>query len=308
MVDREVSGSTSVDQFQQDDGPPIGRNGRQVFGPTPPSGAVPAARTSPLSDEEVNEVVEIIATGRRTRQSATLPERLWTRHWGSVEKVIVGLDKSRGRHGVGWKVGAAGEEVRVAEGLPAPSPGRIYEGTIFASGSTIEPEIFVNYRNVECEYAFQLNGSFPVRDAPYQESDIRAGIECMFPALELGDTVFLDWYGSSAYFGTCLDNGGGAALIRGNNVDDWESLDLPTQGMSLRLNDQFLKSGVAAAAMGHPVTSLTWMVNWARERGFDVLEGEIVSTGTCTGHCFAVPGDTVSADYGDVGRVEVTFA
>ena len=68
-----------------------------------------------------------------------------------------------------------------------------------------------------------------------------------------------------------------------------------------------LKSGRGAAAMGHPVTSLTWLLNWAREHGRDVSAGQIISTGTCTGHLFAARGDTVTADFGELGTVEARF-
>ena len=39
-----------------------------------------------------------------------------------------------------------------------------------------------------------------------------------------------------------------------------------------------------------------------------VRAGDIVSTGTCTGHLFAAPGDTVRADFGPLGAVEASFA
>ena len=111
--------------------------------------------------------------------------------------------------------------------------------------------------------AFRLGLDFPVREDEYTEADAAAGIDALFPALELGDTVFLDWYGASAYFGSCLDNGGGAALIRGTEVANWQDVDLVTSGMDLYLNGWYIKSGQGKAAMGHPVTSLTWMINWA---------------------------------------------
>jgi 2-keto-4-pentenoate hydratase len=59
--------------------------------------------------------------------------------------------------------------------------------------------------------------------------------------------------------------------------------------------------------MGHPVTSLTWLLNWLREEGLGVPAGEVVSTGTCTGHLFVLPGDTVRADFAELGTVEATF-
>jgi 2-keto-4-pentenoate hydratase len=285
----------------------LGERGRFIYGETPPGAGRPCARTTPLSAAEVEEVVGIIAAGRQERRAAELPERLRTRDWPSVLTVLLALDERRGLTGVGWKIGAAAEDIRRAEGLPSPSPGRIYQRTIFPSGSVLGPELFINYRNIECEFAFRLGLDFPVRDEPYTEADARAGIDALFPAFELGDTVFLDWYGASGYFGSCLDNGGGAAFVEGTKVTDWQDLDLVEAGMDLYLNDQYIKSGKGRAAMGHPVTSLTWMLNWARSFGRPVCAGEVVSTGTCTGHCFAAPGDKARADFGPLGTVEVTF-
>ena len=141
----------------------IGERGRFIYGETPPSGAVPCARTSALSAAEIAEVVEILAQGRTERHAVELPERLRTRDWQSVEKVVLALDKRLGRRGAGWKIGGASEDVRRAEGVPSPSPGRIYEGTIFPAGASLAPDLFINYRNVECEFAFQLGLDFPAR-------------------------------------------------------------------------------------------------------------------------------------------------
>lgn len=264
-------------------------------------------RTTALSPAELDRVVEIIATGRRERHAVSLPEELQTRDWSSVERVILGLDERLALDGAGWKVGAASEEVRRAEGLPSPSPGRFYSDGMFQSGAVLGPERFVNFRNVECEFAFELARDFDVRDEPYDEGEVAEGIGALFPALELGDTVFLDWYGASGYFGSCLDNGGGSAFVPGARVRDWRAVDLESAGMDLYLNEYYIKSGVGRSAMGHPVTSLTWMVNWARSHGRAVRAGEVVSTGTCTGHLFCARGDIVSADFGDLGFVQVEF-
>jgi 2-keto-4-pentenoate hydratase len=291
--------------------------GRPLYGPTPPGGGVPCARHSPLTAAEVSEVAAIIAGGRTQRRPAELPERLRTRDWASVVKVILALDEELtrtgagagvGRTGVGWKIGAASEEIRRAEGLPSPSPGIVYAHTIFPSGSLLPAELFINFRNCESEFAFQLALDFPPRTRPYTEADARAGIDSLFPALEIGDCVFPDWYGASGYFGSCLDNGGGAALVTGPKTRDWPDAELAGAGMDLYLAGQYIKSGKATAAMGHPVTSLTWMLNWAREQGRPVRAGDVVSTGTCTGHLFAAPGDVVRADFGPLGAVEARFA
>lgn len=281
--------------------------GRRIYGPTPPSGATPCARTSQLSDSELLEVASIIARGRTNRHAARLPERLWTRDWRSVERVVLLVDEMLGWQGAGWKVGAASEEIRRAEGLPSPTPGRIYQHGVRSSGAELPPGLFINYRNCECEFAFELSLDFPCRERPYTEADARAGAQFLCPALEIGDMVFPDWYGASAYFGSCLDNGGGAAFVAGARTGDWKDIDLAAAGMDLYLNDVYVKSGKGAAAMGHPVTSLTWMLNWAREHERTVRAGEVVSTGTCTGHLFVARGDVVRADFGPLGTVEAKF-
>lgn len=287
--------------------PELSDRGRNLWGATPPGGARPCARRSPLSEAEVEEVVAIIARGRLERHAEMMPQRLQTRDWSSVVRVILSLEEHLGWSEAGWKVGAASEEIRRAEGLPSPSPGRIYLHTMFRSPAQLGPEFFINYRNCECEYAFELGLDYPARERSYTEEDVCAGIESLFPALELGDTVFRDWYGSSAYFGPSLDNGGGAAFVAGHRIPDWRSVDFANAGMRLYLNEHYIKSGSARLAMGHPVTSLTWLINWVREQGQAVTAGEVVSTGTCTGHLFAARGDTVVADFGELGTVQVTF-
>jgi 2-keto-4-pentenoate hydratase len=281
--------------------------GREIYGPTPPGSAARWARASPLEPEELAEVVELIAEARTGRHSLVLPPRLRTRDWTSVVRAVLALDERLGWAGCGWKIGAAAEEIRRAENVPGPSPGRIYRHGVFASPAKLPSELFINYRNCECEFAFELGVDFPAREKPWTEADARAGIESLFPALEIGDTVFEDWYGASGYFGSCFDNGGGAAFVEGPRRKDWSDLDLVRSGMDAYLNGYYVKSGVGQAAMGHPVTSLTWLLNWLREQGRGIAAGEVVSTGTCTGHLFALPGDTVRADFGELGAVEAEF-
>lgn len=282
--------------------------GRRVYGATEPGEGERCRRTTPLVAAERQEVVELIARAREGRESIVLPERLRTRDWESVTRVLLDLDARRGLVPVGWKIGAASAEVRAAEGLPEPSPGRIYDGTVFPSGATLSDDLFINYRNNECEFAFVLGSTLEPRSEGYDRAEVADAVATMELVLEVGDTVFEDWYGAAGYLGSSLDNGGGAALIRSAPIHDWRKHDLASVRIDLHLNDTRIKSGVGSAAMGDPLTSLTWLVNWVGARGITLTEGEIVSTGTCTGHCFAVRGDTIRATFSGLGEVTVSYA
>lgn len=116
-----------------------------------------------------------------------------------------------------------------------------------------------------------MGADLPPRDVAYGEDEVAAAVDALLPAVEIGD------------------------------------IDLPNTRIDLTFNGEFVKSGYGRAAMGHPLTSLTWLANWLRERGRGLMAGEIVSTGTCTGHFFAAPGDHLTVDFGDVGTVELTY-
>jgi 2-keto-4-pentenoate hydratase len=282
--------------------------GRPIHGPTPPGGADPCSRTSPLTVTERAEVIELIAGGRLGRCTVELPDQLRTRHWESVVLVMLGLDQRLGWPAVGWKIGAASEEVRRLEGMPAPSPGRLYSDRLFASGSELPRSLFVNYRETECEFAFGLGRDVPPRAHEYTEQEVASSVESVFPVLEIGDMVFPDWYQASGYFGPSLDNGGGGVLVYGEPISDWQTRALDGARIELYVNGCYVKAGFGRAAMGHPLTSLTWMANWASRRGIGLRKGEVISTGTCTGHCFVAEGDHVVGDFGPLGKVEVFHA
>src|SRR4051812_30835532 len=97
--------------------------GRRIHGPTLPGQGIRCKRETPLSAEEIDETAEIIARGRIERRTAILPERLKTRHWASVMAVMARLNEKLDWPSAGWKIGAAAEEIRRAEGVPEPAPG-----------------------------------------------------------------------------------------------------------------------------------------------------------------------------------------
>lgn len=281
--------------------------GRRIHGPTLPGQGIRCKRETPLSPAELDQVVEIIARARIERRSASLPERLKTRHWESVMGVMVRLNEKLGWASAGWKIGAAAEDIRRAEGVPAPAPGMLFSQGVYASPARLPPSLFINYRCSECEFAFRIGAALPPRPTPFTEIEVADAVEALLPALEIGDTVFEDWYGASGYQGSSMDNGGAAAFVYGAPIRDWQRFDLPNAKIDLYLNGQYIKSGYGRVAMGNPLTSLTWMANWLRVRGQGLRPGEYVSTGTCTGHFFAAPGDRLDVDFGPIGAVRVDY-
>ncbi|NBQ63694.1 MAG: hypothetical protein EBU40_15595, partial [Proteobacteria bacterium] len=229
----------------------IAKWGRRIHGPTLPGSGIRCARETALTDAEMNEVVSTIATARAGRHSAFLPEHLRTRHWESTMTAMLSINARLGWPSAGWKIGAASLEVQRAEGMPGASPGQLARDGVHPSPARVPAHLFINYRCAESEFAFQMAHALPARTMPFSEDEVADAVASLHPALEIGDTVFQDWYGASGYFGAALDNNGAAAFVPGDPVTDWRHLDLAVARVDLSLNGTWQKSGVGAAAMGH---------------------------------------------------------
>ena len=66
-----------------------------------------------------------------------------------------------------------------------------------------------------------------------------------------------------------------------------------------------ITSNVGANALGDPLNVIEWTANHLSALRHGIKAGEVVSTGTCTGVTPVAPGETLIADFGTLGRVEV---
>ena len=73
------------------------------------------------------------------------------------------------------------------------------------------------------------------------------------------------------------------------------------------MNDVATHSGSGANVLGDPLAAVAWLANELPRFGRQLRRGDKVTTGAAAQVYLAAPGDRVSADFGSMGRVEVTF-
>lgn len=269
-------------------------------------------KTAPLGHSpetpQIAAIADLVSAHRIARSPLPdLPADIQPADYEPVEGIMHALHRRLPWETAGWKVGAASVEVQRLERLPGPVPGRLYKQGLYASGDRVPASALMNHRNTECEFAFVLEKDLPSRDEPYTFAEISDAVGDLIPVFEIGDSVFPNWYEASRYYGPCLDNGGGAALVLGPRIVDWRDVDLAAATIDLYVNGEHRRTGQGSAAMGHPLQSLTWMANWTSSYGIDLVAGEILSTGTCTSHSFVEQGDEVMADFGPFGQIKVSY-
>jgi 2-keto-4-pentenoate hydratase len=95
--------------------------------------------------------------------------------------------------------------------------------------------------------------------------------------------------------------------VKGKPHHDWKVFDLKTHEVVLMVNGETKLRGSGSEVLGHPLNSLTWMANTLVEHGSGLKAGDLISTGVCTDLYHANPGDEIVADFGKIGKVELSF-
>jgi 2-keto-4-pentenoate hydratase len=157
---------------------------------------------------------------------------------------------------------------------------------------------------IECEIGFRVNRALRQRAQPYGSDEILAAAS-LHPTIEIVDSRYID-FRSLDRLQILADNFSNGALVYGAAASDWQGMDLIHPPIAVTADGKDLAECTGLRA-GDPVGLLTLLVNHvAKERG-GVPAGTFVTTGTHTGLVFIEPGVQIRADYGPLGRVEVSF-
>ena len=89
---------------------------------------------------------------------------------------------------------------------------------------------------------------------------------------------------------------------------NWRDRDLSEHPVSAWRDGELAANGTGANVLGDPRIALTWIANELRNQGIGLNAGEVVTTGTCVLPQAIAPGQSIRADYGDLGSVSVEIA
>jgi 2-oxo-hept-3-ene-1,7-dioate hydratase len=219
-------------------------------------------------------------------------QRLWHAH---------GL--ASGRRHAGRKIGLTSKVMQAATGITEPDYGVVFADQIYESGATIEFDRFSSVR-VEVELAFVLGDTLTGPGVTI--FDVLDAARYVVPALEiLSSRIALE---GRTIVDTISDNAALGAVVVGGSPMAPSAVDLRWVSAVLHRNETIEESGVAAAVLGHPAMGVAWLANKLARHGEKLEAGEIVLAGSFTRPIWIRRGDTVHADYRDMGVVSCRFA
>lgn len=206
----------------------------------------------------------------------------------------------------GWKIGATSEAIMTRFGVSEPLIGPFFAADVMASPARARASSF-QHTSIETEFAFRLGADLPVRPGGYKREEIVAAIDALVPAFELLNPRFVrpPFDNAPAAVADCVLNG---AMVLGVAVTDWRRHDLPSHPVTLSVDGAKKAAGRGGDVLGDPLAVLEWAVGALGRLGIDLHQGEVLSTGTCTGVVQLAAGEIAVGDFGPLGRIELVYA
>ncbi|MDQ0201431.1 2-keto-4-pentenoate hydratase [Neobacillus ginsengisoli] len=207
-----------------------------------------------------------------------------------------------GHEVIGKKVGLTSAAMQQMLGVDEPDYGHLLDYMKVADGEKVKISDFISPK-VEAEIGFILERDLVGPNVNYL--DVLMATKYVVPTIEIIDSRITDW--KIKLVDTVADNGSSARVVIGNKLSTIEGFDLRSQGMLFYKNDELVGTGAGAAALGHPAQAVAWLANKLHEFGIHLKAGELILPGALSCAISVNEGDTISAHFGHLGTVSVTF-
>lgn len=221
----------------------------------------------------------------------------------AVQNVWKERGLAAGRRLVGRKIGLTSKVMQVATGITEPDYGIIFDDMAFENGAVIPHDTFSNVR-IEVELAFVLGKDLSGPNCTL--FDVLDATDYVIPALEILDSR-IEMQGRTIV-DTISDNAAMGGMVMGGNPVRIGDVDLRWVSALLYRNETIEESGVAAAVLNHPAAGVYWLANKLAQHGTSLQAGEIILAGSFTRPMWVEKGDTVHADYGQLGSITCRFS
>jgi len=206
---------------------------------------------------------------------------------------------------VGFKIAATSIAGQRHIGVDGPLVGSLMADRVLPNGSAVSLA-GTHMRVAEAEFAFRFAHDLRPRAAPYTLDEVLDAVAELHPTIEIPDSRYDD-YAAVGAAQLIADTACACWLVVGDAAQDWRARDLSAHVVQGFLDGSQVVEGVGANVLGDPRAALTWMVNERCAYGSGVSAGDLVTTGTCILPVAIAPGQHFSADFGELGSLEVSF-
>jgi len=245
--------------------------------------------------QNISHAVQSLLEARRSGRQIAPPFALADR--AAVYAVQDGVAAATGAV-AGWKVGA-----RTPTAAPNPAP--LLAGALVRSPARFDGKA-MHMIGVEVEISFHIVRDIAARTAPVERDEALAAVGDAFVGMEIVDTRLADFRNADPDW-LLADNQMNHALVVGDPIRSWRSLDWPNLQVKLVVDGTTIVEQKGGLGAVDPVRPLAWMIDHAvRQRG-GIRAGQAITTGSWTGLLYFPPGSQARGEFAGLGAVEASF-
>jgi len=175
--------------------------------------------------------------------------------------------------------------------------------SLLESGATLEAAQFHSPR-AEVEFGFLVLEDMPPRRHAYSDDEVSDRL-AFIPVIEIVSSRYIDHTACSKM--ELLADGANGALIVGEPVRDWRSLDFRQVEVRLALNGQVIQRALGDHPLDQPVSLVAWLANHATSRCGGLKRGMVATTGGLKGADSVGAGDRLQGTWQGLGAVDVAL-
>ena len=203
---------------------------------------------------------------------------------------------------VGKKIGLTSYAMQELLGVEQPDYGHLLN-TMDVPNNGVIPVNTLFQPKVEAEIAFVLKKD--LIGPSVTAEDVLAATDYIVPSLEIVDSRIENW--KIKLHDTIADNASCGLFVLGDRRRDPNAMDLTKIEMNFYKNDEFMNKGTGADVLGHPAACVAWLANKLSEYNVILKAGEVILSGALSAAVVAQKGDRFTAEFTQLGKVEVTF-
>ncbi|HML10131.1 MAG TPA: hypothetical protein VK432_04665 [Stellaceae bacterium] len=253
-----------------------------------------------MTPDQVERAASALVAARKGSAIASLPADAIPQNEADSYQVQDAVIAKLGEKIGGWKVGIS----PLGGHFAAP----IFASAVVPSPASLPARSF-KFIAIECEIGFQFKVHVSRRatsalEWPYAADAILSFVT-LHPTIEVVDSRYQDFRAVDRLL-ALADNQNNGALVYGAGVANWDGIDLAHPPIEVTEDGKHFADCTGLAA-GTPIELLVAAANHVIHRQGGIAAGTVITTGTHTGLVMTEPGATIVADFGRLGRVEVSF-
>lgn len=202
---------------------------------------------------------------------------------------------------VGIKLGLTSEAKQKMMGVEEAIYGYLHEDMLAYEWEPIDRSTLIHPK-IEPEIAFFIDED--IQGENITEADILKATKYVAPALEVIDSRYKDF--KFTLVDVVADNCSSVKFVVGSKLAIADATDLGNIGMTMSKNGTVEQTGSSAAVLGHPLKAMVWAANLLGSRGKGFKKGDIVLSGAMSEAITMEAGDTIVAEFDQLGSVTVS--